>query len=164
VANDALWSGTHMFKDPDIRALVIHLAIYVGVIAVLGVINLMTAPADLWFLWVVMGWGIGVAAHTLALLLQKTRRRERIFIDPKARGFAVHLFVYVAVSLLLVLVNLTATPEVWWFYWPMLGWGAGMLAQAWCVMRADRPQTAQAIPPAPQQSHDTSPDVRPRDV
>ena len=67
-----------------------------------------------------MGWGIAVATHDLALLLRKTRRRERIFIDRKARAFTVHLFAYVAVVLLLLLVNLTVTPKVWWFYWVAL--------------------------------------------
>jgi len=48
--------------------------------------------------------------------LRKTRRRERIFIDPKARASMVHLFAYLAVVLLLFFVNLTVTPRVWWFY------------------------------------------------
>ena len=46
-----------------------------------------------------------------ALLLRKTRRRERIFIDKCARSFTVHLFAYVAVVLLLFFVNLTVSAE-----------------------------------------------------
>ena len=94
--------------------------------------NLWLTPGTLWFPWVLMGWGIAVATHALALLLRKTHRRERIFIDRKARSFTVHLFAYLAVVLLLFFVNLTVTPKVWWFYWVALGWGAGVLAHG-CV-------------------------------
>ena len=39
------------------------------------------------------------------------------------------------VVVLLLVVNLTATPERWWVVWVALGWGAGVLAHAWCVFR-----------------------------
>jgi hypothetical protein len=41
-------------------------------------------------------------------------------------GFAIHLFAYVAVNLLLVVINLSVTPRIWWFKWPLLGWGIGL--------------------------------------
>ena len=122
----------------DRRAFLIHLAVYALVVAICAAVNLWLAPQNLWFIWVALGWGIGVAAHGLALLLRHTHRRERIFIDCQARGFSVHLFAYVAVIVLLFVVNLTATPERWWFYWVALGWGAGVLAHAWCVFRKRR--------------------------
>ena len=117
------------------RAFLIHMAIYVLVIVICAGVNLWLRPDNLWFIWVALGWGIGVAAHGLAFLLRRTHRRERIFIDCKARGFAVHLFAYVAVIALLFVVNLTATPERWWFYWVALGWGAGVAAHLWCAFR-----------------------------
>jgi hypothetical protein len=122
-----------MSRDRGLRHLIVHLAAYAAVIAVLAGINLWLAPGKLWFIWVLLGWGIGVAAHGLAAFLRRTHRRERIFVDPKARGFAVHLFAYVAVILLLLFVNLTVTPNVWWFYWVALGWGAGLAFHAWCA-------------------------------
>jgi hypothetical protein len=132
-----------MLKDSDLRIFLIHLAAYVVVTVLLAAINLWFAPEMLWFVWVLLGWGIGVAAHGLALLLRRTRRRERIFIDPKARGFAVHLFAYVAVVILLFIVNLTMTPKVWWFYWVALGWGAGVAFHAWCAFGKRRKSQAQ---------------------
>jgi len=121
-----------MSKAPGTRAFLVHLAAYAAVVAVLAGINLWLAPEKLWFVWVLLGWGIGVAAHGLALFLRRSRRRERIFIDPKARRFTVHLFAYVAVILLLLFVNLTATPNVWWL-WVALGWGAGLAFHGWCA-------------------------------
>ena len=36
-------------------------------------------------------------------------------------GFYVHLSVYIAVRILLVIVNLSASPAYLWFKWPILG-------------------------------------------
>jgi hypothetical protein len=113
---------------------------------------------------VLIGWGAAVATHAFALLLRRTRRRERIFIDKKTRSFAVHLFAYLATVLILFFVNLTVTPQVWWFYWVALGWGAGIVAHGWCAFGKKRPlpaphaaapespATKQAVPPPPKKS------------
>ena len=136
-----------MFKDLAMRVFLIHLAAFVVVTAGLAAINLWFAPQYPWFIWVLIGWGASVATHALALLLRKTRRRERIFVDRKARSFTVHLFAYVATVLILFFVNLTVTPKAWWFFWVALGWGAGIIAHGWCAFfkrRRGSPQGSQA--------------------
>ena len=55
---------------------------------------------------------------------------DRLFHD---RGFQIHLAAYVAVNLLLIVVNLLTTPTVLWFFWPLLGWGIGILAHGAAV-------------------------------
>ena len=136
-----------MFKDLPMRIFLSHLVAFVAVTAISAGINLWLTPDTLWFPWVLIGWGVAVATHAFALLLRKARRRERIFIDRKARAFAVHLFAYVAVVLVLLFVNVTVTPKVWWFYWVALGWGAGVAFQGWCTFfRIRKPA------PAPQSS------------
>jgi hypothetical protein len=122
-----------MFKDLAMRVFLVHLAAFVVITALLAALNLWYAPQYPWFIWVLIGWGAVVATHAFALLLRKTRRRERIFIDRKARSFAVHLFAYLATVLILFFVNITVTPKVWWFYWVALGWGAGVAAHGWCA-------------------------------
>ncbi|MGH6735431.1 MAG: 2TM domain-containing protein [Methyloceanibacter sp.] len=122
-----------MPNDPRARILLIHIAAYVAVVVICAAVNFWLSPDNLWFVWVLLGWGIGVAAHGLAFWLRTTHRRERVFVDPKARGFTVHLFAYLAVVILLFIVNLTVTPNVWWFYWVALGWGAGAAFHAWCA-------------------------------
>ncbi|MGV1013568.1 MAG: 2TM domain-containing protein [Methyloceanibacter sp.] len=141
-----------MPKDPAKRVFLIHLAAYVAVTFICAAVNLWLAPENLWFLWVLLGWGIAVATHGLALYLRKTRRKERIFIDKCARSFTVHAFAYVAVILLLLLVNVTVTPKLWWFYWVALGWGAGLTFHAWCAFgkrgrRADNGESKSAKKP-----------------
>ena len=46
------------------------------------------------------------------------------------KGFYVHLTVYVLVNAMLFLINLTTTPDVLWFIWPLIGWGVGILMHA----------------------------------
>ena len=142
-----------MFKDLAMRVFLIHLAAFVAGTLICAAVNFWLTPGMLWFPWVLIGWGAVVATHAFALLLRKTRRRERIFIDRKARSFAVHLFAYVATVLILLFVNLTLTPKVWWFYWVALGWGAGIAAHGWCAFGKRRrpfgvPQATPLAPPA----------------
>jgi hypothetical protein len=42
-----------------------HLMIYVIVNILLAVLNLLRDPSNLWFKWVIFGWGIGLLAHGL---------------------------------------------------------------------------------------------------
>jgi len=130
---EALMSKTIIFNDRAMIVFGMHLALFVLVVVAAAALNLYATPDRIWFIWVLAGWGIAVAAHGLLLILQRTHRRERIFIDPKARAAIVHLFAYLAVVLLLFAVNYTETPKVWWFYWVALGWGAGVAAHLWCV-------------------------------
>ena len=44
-----------------------HLSMYLAVMAVLAIINLSTWPEYLWFKWPLLGWGIGVFFHGLAV-------------------------------------------------------------------------------------------------
>ena len=48
----------------------------------------------------------------------------------KLRGFYIHLVVYVLVNAFLFLLNITMSPDVLWFYWPLLGWGIAIVGHA----------------------------------
>jgi hypothetical protein len=43
-------------------------------------------------------------------------------------GFITHATVYLLVMAMLVVTNLMTAPGHYWFLWPMLGWGSGLLA------------------------------------
>jgi hypothetical protein len=60
-------------------------------------------------------------------------RRRNDFPRHARAGFSIHLVTYLAVNALLVGVNLLATPGRLWFFWPLLGWGAGLLAHALAI-------------------------------
>jgi hypothetical protein len=142
-----------MFKDLAMRVFLAHLVAFIAGVVICAAINLWLTPGTLWFPWVLIGWGAAVATHALALLLRKTHRRERIFIDQKARSFTVHLFAYVATVLILFFVNLTVTPKVWWFYWVALGWGAGIIAHGWCAFGKRRRSVPLHVPTEKGEAH-----------
>ncbi|MCB0632082.1 MAG: 2TM domain-containing protein [Saprospiraceae bacterium] len=49
----------------------------------------------------------------------------------KARvEFRIHVFIFIAVIVLLAIINLFTSPENLWFIWPMLGWGIGLVVHA----------------------------------
>ena len=48
-------------------------------------------------------------------------------------GFFFHFSAYVLVNLILIAVNLLTTHDQLWFYWPLLGWGIGILAHGLAV-------------------------------
>ena len=43
------------------------------------------------------------------------------------KGFYGNLIAYVVVNIGLVVVNLLTSPAYLWFFWPMLGWGIGVV-------------------------------------
>ena len=46
------------------------------------------------------------------------------------KGFYANLTSYCLVIPFLVFVNLFTSPEYYWFWWPMLGWGIGVGSHA----------------------------------
>jgi hypothetical protein len=61
---------------------------------------------------------------------ERARRRVR-----EIRAFYLHLAVFVAVNTLLHVINLVATPRVYWAFWPLFGWGIGLLAHGVATYR-----------------------------
>jgi hypothetical protein len=48
-------------------------------------------------------------------------------------GFFFHFSSYVLVNAILIAVNLLVTPQHLWFFWPLLGWGIGLLAHGLAI-------------------------------
>ncbi len=48
-------------------------------------------------------------------------------------GFYVHLAVYTAVNILLIIINLSTSPQYLWFMWPLFGWGIGLFFHAMSI-------------------------------
>jgi hypothetical protein len=61
---------------------------------------------------------------------ERARRRVQ-----ELRAFYVHLTVFVAVNILLHVINFATAPGVYWAFWPLLGWGIGLLAHALATYR-----------------------------
>jgi 2TM domain len=52
----------------ELKGFYVHLIMYLLVNAGLVVLNLLTSPQYLWFVWPAFGWGIGVVAHGVSVL------------------------------------------------------------------------------------------------
>lgn len=53
----------------QLRGFYSHLSVYLAVNAGLLVINLLTAPARLWMVWPLAGWGIAILIHGASVFL-----------------------------------------------------------------------------------------------
>jgi hypothetical protein len=47
----------------EIKGFYYHLVSYILVNSALAVINLVTSPEYLWFIWPIIGWGVGLVIH-----------------------------------------------------------------------------------------------------
>src|SRR5215217_4806095 len=77
----------------------------------------------------------GRAAHRKGGALEDQEQRyERARARVQAiKGFYIHASVFVLVNIGLFIINaLTSglSEGIWWFYWPLLGWGIGLGAHA----------------------------------
>jgi hypothetical protein len=61
----------------------------------------------------------------ISLETYKKAYRE-IVMEEEKRGFLVHLVVYVLVNAMLIVINFIYSPEVIWFFYPLIGWGIGI--------------------------------------
>jgi len=52
------------------------------------------------------------------------KARKRV---EEIKGFYGNLIAYVVVNIGLMVLNLLTSPAYLWFFWPMLGWGIGVL-------------------------------------
>ncbi|POY39556.1 histidine kinase [Flavobacterium alvei] len=52
------------------------------------------------------------------------KARKRV---EEIKGFYGNLIAYVIVNIGLMVINLLTSPAYLWFFWPMLGWGIGVL-------------------------------------
>lgn len=55
------------------------------------------------------------------------KARKRV---EEIKGFYGNLAAYIVVNIGLLILNLATSPEQLWFYWPMLGWGIGVIFHA----------------------------------
>lgn len=61
---------------------------------------------------------------------ETTKYREAKRKVARLRGFYTHLAVYLAVNMLLFLIDTITSPDTLWFFWPLMGWGIGIALHA----------------------------------
>lgn len=63
---------------------------------------------------------------------QEAYKQAKIKLEARY-GFYTHLSVYLAVNLLLIIINLSNLSEGIWFTYPLMGWGIGLFFHALSV-------------------------------
>jgi hypothetical protein len=64
---------------------------------------------------------------------EEQRRYERAHARVQAiRGFYIHAMAFLVVNVALLALN-AFVGGVWWFYWPLIGWGIGLGLHAFGV-------------------------------
>ncbi|PLT29333.1 2TM domain-containing protein [Peribacillus deserti] len=53
---------------------------------------------------------------------QRAKRRVQ-----NLKAFYLHLTVYIFVNIMLFFINLTSDAGNWWFFYPLCGWGIGLI-------------------------------------
>jgi len=77
-------------------------------------------------------------------LREEELREQAISRLKKKRDFRSHVFIYVAVNAMLIVIWAIASGGFFWPIFPMLGWGIGVAANAWDVY-GRRPLSEDAI-------------------
>lgn len=108
-----------------------HLIVYVIVNITLVLASLYATDIDhLWFIWVLIPWGIGVFIHFIILVVFSSRdmkiKEEKNKPVDRKKGFYRHLFLYALVNTILIIVWARTGDEsapVPWFIFPLVCWG-----------------------------------------
>lgn len=51
----------------------VHAAVYASVMVLLVIVNRVTSPRDIWFIWPLIGWGFALALHGLRVFVLANR-------------------------------------------------------------------------------------------
>ncbi|MCB9433218.1 MAG: 2TM domain-containing protein [Ardenticatenaceae bacterium] len=60
---------------------------------------------------------------------QEAYQRAKKRVTAKV-GFYRHLTIYIAVNILLIIINVSTSTEYLWFIWPLMGWGLAVVLHA----------------------------------
>ncbi|KKN64152.1 hypothetical protein LCGC14_0494460 [marine sediment metagenome] len=110
--------------------IIVHLFAYVAVMLLLTLIwgVTLTQRDTNYFLpfFAIFGWGFFIGFHALVYLMYNDKVKFLSELRTQA-GFKVlfifHAWFYLLINLFLMIFDLTTTPELVWFFWPLGGWG-----------------------------------------
>lgn len=82
---------------------------------------------------------LGLDESTIKAAIKKDLELRKLARQAKLRkkAFNYHVYAYLGVNALLFGIN-AVTPGPWWFQWPLLGWGIGLLFHYKAVAHAPR--------------------------
>ncbi len=105
-----------------LASLYAHAALFTIVNLLMLVINLLTTPETIWFIYPIWGWGLAVALHAAYVL----RGCERLIS---------HLIFFATLNAGLIGLNLAHSSDVYWFQWPLGATATLLIAHALIAYR-----------------------------
>ena len=63
----------------------IHLINYIAVNSLLAILNLTLTPGYIWFIWPLLGWGIGIILHALRIYFLGTSSIKERMIEEQMK-------------------------------------------------------------------------------
>ena len=77
----------------------------------------------MFFLYPLFGWLIGIMMHLTAYILFANA------VEPLGKRMIIfHIVAFIFVNILLALINYINTPDIMWVGFPLIFWGAGLIA------------------------------------
>ncbi|MGV9172908.1 MAG: 2TM domain-containing protein [Promethearchaeia archaeon] len=114
------------------KSVKINFSLFIIVNLLLVVINYLFNPfiengnvdfQAFWALYPIFGWLIGVMMHLTAYFLYANS------VEPLGNRMIIfHIVGYLFVNLFLVIINLITSPSIFWAIYPLIFWGAGLIA------------------------------------
>lgn len=120
----------------------LHLASYVGVCTFLVTLDWVIGDGTDWSVWAVVGWGIGLAAHGICVVIfssatlsqMAARIRSTDLVETKF-FFKVHLIIFIAVNITVFILNSVLHPQENYSLWVFFGWGIGLTCHGfWLII------------------------------
>jgi hypothetical protein len=71
-------------RDKAINGFYTHFIVFLAVIAGLALVNLVTGDS-FWIQWVVLGWGLGIAAHAFVIFVRRPQQEHKLREIRRAR-------------------------------------------------------------------------------
>ena len=128
----------------------LHLFAYAAVSLLLILIWAVTLPqleTDYFIPFLpIFGWGFGIGFHALVYLMYNDKIKYLSELR-KQSGFKIififHAWFYGSINLFLIIFDLTTTPDLIWFFWPLGGWGIAFGFHAFGFFTWDKSLEAQ---------------------
>lgn len=112
-------------------------------------LNLKTSPSVMWSYIVILGWGNGLLNHIGNSIVRniynfkfgraKEMSLEKYILIKKnyknTEGFIGDFISFFTVNPLLYYINITFSPEFYWFLFPLAGWGIGLISHFFKYIR-----------------------------
>jgi len=105
-----------------------HLVVYLVVCSILVYLDFSSGNGVHWSKWPILGWGFRLLMHGLSAWSRSSRPRDEESSDKKRRrSFPDRVRLYAVMSVAFLVVDFLTNGRITWAFYPIGGWGLGLL-------------------------------------